>query len=809
MATARVRERSAGPSVDDDRTGARAGRFAAVWLWIRRDARRRVRSFMVLALLVAAASTVVLATAAGGRRNGSAVDRLAAATRPYDLNVLLNEPGMDWAPVRALPEVAVLAEYPVTFYGVEGLYAPGEEFGFPPASPEGGVDMEVPVVLEGRRLDPTRVDEATISPALRDRGVRVGDRLTVRMLAGSTLEAVLAGAPAPDEPDGPFQDVVVVGVVKGSFFSDGVQTSHAFYERYRADLTPPSLYVNAMVRLRDGPANIPQFQADLERIVGHPVELADARDEIRKATNATSLERTALYAFAAAAAVASLVLVGQALLRTIAAAGVELPQLRALGFTAREQIVAVGAAPLVATLAGAVASVPLAWLASDRFPISVGRQAEPDPGRRFDLVVVGPGVLVVVVLAVAGCAVLAQRQVRGSLARSSPVRSSKVARALSATGAPLPLALGARLALERGRGATAVPVRPALIGAVVGILGVVGTLTFRDGLDRAVGDRGLFGQHFDAAAVRVGDEVLPPDAVAALLADSDVDAVQELRNGVVVIDGVNVSTFGVRDLRGSDRTQAREGRVPSAPDELSLAPTDRKALGVEVGDVVAVGPEGVPMQVVGEVFTPELSHTTYDVGARMTDEGLRRFLPRDDQLKFHVWSVRFRPGVDADAARERLVEETGQELDPGIPVADQEYLHGVRHVPLALGAFLALLAVAAVGHALATAVRRRRHDVAVLRVLGLTRRQARATVAWQATTLAVVGFAFGIPLGIVAGRTVWRTVADATPLLYVTPAALLAALLAGPAAIALANALAAWPGRLAARTRPAEVLRTE
>jgi hypothetical protein len=36
-----------------------------------------------------------------------------------------------------------------------------------------------------------------------------------------------------------------------------------------------------------------------------------------------------------------------------------------------------------------------------------------------------------------------------------------------------------------------------------------------------------------------------------------------------------------------------------------------------------------------------------------------------------------------------------------------------------------------------------------------------------------------------------------------------AAVLAVPAALTLANALAAWPGRIAARTRPAEVLRVE
>jgi hypothetical protein len=230
---------------------------------------------------------------------------------------------------------------------------------------------------------------------------------------------------------------------------------------------------------------------------------------------------------------------------------------------------------------------------------------------------------------------------------------------------------------------------------------------------------------------------------------------------------------------------------------------------VRIGDEVHVGDAQVPMRVVGETFTPEISHTAYDDGARMTDDGLRRFVPDDDDLKFHVYALRFRQGVDRDATFARLDDVAHGTLETSVPVEDQQNLRGVRKVPLALGAFLALLAVAAVGHALASAVRRRRRDMAVLRVLGLTRRQARASVAWQATTLALVGAVAGIPLGIAVGRVVWRRVADATPVLYVSPLAALAVVLAAPAAVVLANALAAWPGRIVARTRPAEVLRVE
>jgi ABC-type antimicrobial peptide transport system permease subunit len=133
----------------------------------------------------------------------------------------------------------------------------------------------------------------------------------------------------------------------------------------------------------------------------------------------------------------------------------------------------------------------------------------------------------------------------------------------------------------------------------------------------------------------------------------------------------------------------------------------------------------------------------------------------------------------------------------------------VAVLPLALSAVLALLALGAVGHALSIAVRRRRHELAVLRALGLTRRQSRLVIVTQASLLAVIGLVFGVPLGIALGRIVWRAAADMTPLAYNPPLAVWALLLTGPLALLTANLLAAWPGERAARLRTGQILRTE
>jgi ABC-type antimicrobial peptide transport system permease subunit len=147
--------------------------------------------------------------------------------------------------------------------------------------------------------------------------------------------------------------------------------------------------------------------------------------------------------------------------------------------------------------------------------------------------------------------------------------------------------------------------------------------------------------------------------------------------------------------------------------------------------------------------------------------------------------------------------------EPATLPATVASLSALRSLPLALAIFFALLAVATVAHALVTTVRRRRGDLAILRAVGFTRRDARVAIAWQATLLAVLGVLVGVPLGIIVGRLVWRQFADSFPIAYAPPLALVAVLVTAPVAVLIANALAVGPARSATRSRPAEVLRAE
>ena len=63
-----------------------------------------------------------------------------------------------------------------------------------------------------------------------------------------------------------------------------------------------------------------------------------------------------------------------------------------------------------------------------------------------------------------------------------------------------PVVVGARFALEPGRGRAAVPVRPALLGAVAGVLGVLAAFTFSAGVSDAAANPARFGQTWQLGA---------------------------------------------------------------------------------------------------------------------------------------------------------------------------------------------------------------------------------------------------------------------------------------------------------------------
>jgi len=801
--------------------------------WLRLEVRRRWRSLLVLALLVALATSTVLAAAAGARRGQTAFDRLWASTLPATVTVLPNQPGFDWNKIRALPEVAALTEFPVVF-GFELDCCPAVSSGFPPADDEMTRTIEHPVMLEGRLFNPDRVDEIVATPEFMvSYRKSVGDTVTLHLASPRQVTPDYDGSSEP--PHGPRIVARIVGVgrsplgsvnVEGPGQKGGVLASPALFRHYRANImgTSGQTYINAFARLKGGEAAIPAFRADLARVTGRSdIDVWNNREFYGgPVERLTRYEAACLLAFALAALVAAIFLIGQSVARYTSGTMADLQILQAVGLTPRQAVTSAAAPPFLAAAAGATLGVAAAIVASRWMPIGAAQYSEPHPGIDVDWLILGPGWVLAPVLAAAGSAAAAALALSARRRRAVPRRSG-VAAAAAAAGFGVPVVVGARFALEPGRGRSAVPIRPALVGAIAGVLGVLAAFTFSAGVSDAAANPARFGQtwQLDTFLGINGRDFGPASQVLrTVAADPDVTGVDDARVGGAQSGRVSIESFTYDPVVGKRVSVVlASGRMPAAPDEIVLAPVTARELHAVTGSTVRLTGGTVPqaVTVTGIGFVPTGPHNEYSDGAWLTPAGFDRiFRGAHFAFKFHLATVALRPGADVEAVAHRLTAKAkaikGGEnfaFTPEPPLSQVQMIRDVAVLPLALSAFLAVLAIGAVGHALSIAVRRRGHELAVLRALGLTRRQSRLVIGTQATLLAVIGLAFGIPLGVALGRSLWRGAADILPLAYYPPLALLALLLIGPLALVAANLLAAWPARRAARLRTAQILRTE
>jgi hypothetical protein len=235
-------------------------------------------------------------------------------------------------------------------------------------------------------------------------------------------------------------------------------------------------------------------------------------------------------------------------------------------------------------------------------------------------------------------------------------------------------------------------------------------------------------------------------------------------------------------------------------------------LGLALGDDVTVdvdtGDGFVPMRarVVGRVAIPANPFGVAEQGEGFAVSlgTFNRHVPGEGGCCF----VRFREGLDKDAAAATLAD-AGFGVFMSVERQDLNTLATIGDAPVVLAGILGVIAAAVLVHALTTSIRRRRRDIAVLKTLGFVRGQVRRAIAVQATVIAVLAAAIGLPAGVAAGRWGWRFFAFRFGVIpeSVVPGVLL--VVAVPAVALLANLIAASPARAAARTRPAIELRTE
>jgi hypothetical protein len=285
-----------------------------------------------------------------------------------------------------------------------------------------------------------------------------------------------------------------------------------------------------------------------------------------------------------------------------------------------------------------------------------------------------------------------------------------------------------------------------------------------------------------------------------------------------------IPAVGIEGQRGAALPTLVDGSLPKRDGEIALGGLTKRALGVGTGDhVVARDLDGkrVRLEVVGTVVLPGLGtypgadKTSLGEGAVLTRHQLYQLGPNFGHEDFVVAFDDSATNAQRDTVltgAEEIVTSVDPEAFDAMGVqrpSDIVAYDRVRSTPLVLALVLALLASATVAHALISAVRRRRRDLALLATLGLTRRQISSTVAWQSTTVGVLALVIGVPLGIIGGRWAWGLLADDLGTLSEPRVPILAIVIGIPVVLLLCNAVAYLPGRIAARMKPAVVLRSE
>jgi len=813
--------------------------------------RARWRALIGLVLLVTLAGGATLGALDAASQTSSAFDRMVARNHSYQLLINPDSGEYDhglYERIKALPSVerAGLAMGTAALLaGDHTLEAVDNAAATMTVLDGAGYAIERPAVRDGRMPDPGRADEAFVDATFAEaHHLRVGDVIQLKVLDGDGTGAapdqdrLNAFAFGPTDPTS-IVPVHVVGIGSGSdsiavdegFQPVGMTLTPAFWAEHRQ---PAIGFWGALVTLKPG-ANESAFRHQVQAMFGSgSVVVFQTREVTRvKVERAVEPQVRALELFGAVMALVGLLLVGQALVRHLQVDAEDNPALGALGTTRRQRFAVNLSVVTLVAVSGAIGSVLVAVAVSPLSPVGMARLADPHPGFRADWLLLVPAavglvlaIVVVTLIPAWRSAAVARRTVR--------VRPSALAAWMARSGMSPSAVTGVRFAFESDRGRNAVPVRSTMLAVVGAVAVLVTAITFARSLDHFVQSPPLYGADWQAFAT--GDsttqdgDVLLRSAGRALDRAPQVTGYGQLLAGEVTLAGRAVPSFAVTtSAKPITGPTIVDGRAPAGPDEVALGIFTLRDLGLRIGDRVPVAaPEGTAggvappgeLRVVGRVVLPGVGtysgsdKTSLGQGAVFTAAGLRK---HSSLAYTKGFVVQTRPGVTFTSLERQLHRTIAMpagvdwwiSVGPGDRPSDVVSLARLHRTPLALAGVLVLLMAGTVANALVVAVRRRRRDLAVLGVLGATRRQVMGTVAWQATAIGVVGLAVGMPLGLIAGREAWTALATSLGVVAPPVVPMLELVAVAIGVLLLINLVSLAPGARAARRRPAVALGSE
>jgi hypothetical protein len=776
------------------------GGVGAVRYRVARWLRSTVRSSALLVVVIALFAAVPIALAAAARRTATAPDRYDAANG-LTLDVFANqENGRSLAAeVSTLP--AARAVEAATF--VYGQLAAADGTGLPDHIVFAGSPVVVgdPLVA-GRRASADAPGEFVVAkPFAEANGLSIGDLVLLRTLSAEQVDETGFNP----RPDMLVHDAVLVGLTDGP--SD-------LNDPHDIAVFPPSLIDDERVGtsgsvigvdLADG-ATVADLRQGLDSIErGELLRLDPASFVSAETRSAVGAQATGLWILAGLTAVATLVALGQLLVRHTRLSQEETSILSSLGATdghivgettARAGAVVVIAAPLAAGAASAASGI---------FPFGFVRRLEPNPGLAVDVVVLLPGALLLAA-GLVGWVVLATRVRR---AEPDDVHhrwvDSMAARCRSSA-----MAVGIRFAYTSGDSAT---VASRFGGAVVMVAALAGTVTFATSLRRLVVEPAQYGRNFDGM-VLPETAGAPEDLLRVLQSDPDITDVTlyTLTSAGVEDRDETLYVAGMEPLRGALGPHVLAGRLPVGPEEIAIGRVSARRLDAAIGDrlELTVGAAGVRYEITGLVVPHGIQGSDLvGQGGVVTSAGYSRLDPEGTPVGAAFRAV---PGRASYELAQRIARATGSVPERAFSDDRPSGIRNVAritYVPFVLAVLLAVLAVLVVVSAASTAVRRRRHDVAVLRSMGADGRWLVRASGWQAIVTTLVPVAIGVPLGIVAGRLAFRTYADNLGTLNDASWPLAIIVLGVVALVVVAALSTTVAGRDARRVAPAALLRAE
>ena len=440
-------------------------------------------------------------------------------------------------------------------------------------------------LIAGRRADPSKADEITIGESLSEQiDLPIGGTLETDSYTTEQVRRAFAGeVEGPMLPDGPQVEFRVVGIIRrpldlGVRASAGgvVVLTPEFHRRYDGRI---GAFTDVLrVRTEAGRADVPRVVAAARRIFGgQPTFGTQALGvETEGARSAIDVLTLALWIVAGVTALAGFVAIGIVLTRDVSQGNLDQPTLSALGLTRRQRIAVNGPRALLVAGGGALLAGLGAVAISPLFPIGLARRADPDAGLHVDWTVLALAIPLTAVVVLLIALLASVRSTRRSSFERVPHayrRTSTVVEQAAAAGLRPTATNGLRMAIQSGRGETAVPVRSAFAGAVFGVAGVTAAIVFAASLTHLVSTPRLYGWTFDVKAEVAAKVVCGDRADHGVAQEPGIEAVAIVCPTDLQVDGRPVNAWGFRSLRGTHRPRSGLRACPAR------TPGDRARIG--------------------------------------------------------------------------------------------------------------------------------------------------------------------------------------------------------------------------------------